>query len=152
MANTFTQLYVQYVFAVKGRQCFIPKDHKETIHRYIAGIIQPRHKLLDIHCMPDHTHILVGLHPAQSISELAKNIKTESTKFIKKQPWMPYNYSWQRGFGAFSYSRSQVPKVARYIENQEEHHKKRTFREEYLDILQKLQIPFEPKYLFEFYD
>ena len=153
MANSFTQLYSQLIFAVKGRECLIPKQHKELVHKYITGIIQNRrHKLIPLHCMPDHAHILVGLHPSQSISDLVNNIKTESTKFIKKQDWMPFNFSWQTGYGAFSYSRSQVPKIAQYIKNQEEHHKKRTFREEYIDILEKLELPYELQYLFEFYD
>lgn len=153
MANTYTQIYVQYIFAVKGRQHLIPKSHKEEIQQYITGVVQNRkHKMLEIHCMPDHTHMFIGLHPAQSISDLAEETKTATTKFIKKQIWMPFDFSWQRGFGAFSYSRSQIPVVAKYIENQEEHHRKRTFREEYLDFLIKFDVDYDERYIFDFYD
>ncbi len=153
MANTYTQLYIQFVFAVKGRQHLIPKAHKEELHQYLTGVIQSdKHKLLQIHCMPDHAHLFIGLHPAQSISDFAESIKTAATKFIKRQPWMPYNFSWQRGYGAFSYSRSQIPAVAKYIENQEIHHRKKTFREEYIDFLKKFEVNYDDKYLFDFYD
>jgi REP element-mobilizing transposase RayT len=155
MANTYTQLYVQLVFASKGREQMIPKAHKEEVHRYITGIVQHetrRHKLLAIHCMPDHIHIFVGLHPAQSISSLVSDIKTASTKFIKKQSWMPFTFEWQEGFGAFSYAHSQVDAVAKYVLQQEAHHQTRTFREEYLDFLQKFDVPHDMRYLFEFYD
>ncbi len=155
MADTYTQLYVQMVFSVKGRKSLIPKAHKEEVHTYITGIVQNesrRHKMLAIHCMSDHIHIFVGLHPAQSISDLVNDIKTASSKFIKAQPWMPHNFSWQHGYGAFTYSRSHIDAVVKYILNQEEHHKKRSFREEYLDFLNKFEIPYEEQYLFEFYD
>ena len=153
MANTYTQLYVQYVFAVQGREHLIPKAQKTEVHRYITGVVQNRkHKMLEVHCMPDHTHLFVGLHPSQSISELAEEVKTAATKFIKKQDWMPYNFSWQRGFGAFSYSRSQIPAVGAYVKNQENHHRKRTFREEYIDFLKKFEVEYDERYLFDFYD
>ena len=153
MPNTFTQLRVQIIFAVQGREKLIPKQHRERVEKYITGIIQKRHhKLLAIFCMPDHLHILIGLHPAQSISKLVEETKKASRNFIKEQSWMPFDFEWQKGYGAFSYSKSQTDAVVKYILNQEEHHKKRTFREEYLDILNKLDIKFEEKYLFEFYD
>jgi len=153
MANTYTQLYIQLVFAVQGREHLIPKAHKEQVQRYMTGVIQKRkHKLIEINCMPDHAHIFVGLHPAQSISDLVEETKTAVTKFIKKQPWMPFAFSWQRGFGAFSYSRSHIDSVVKYIQNQEAHHQKRTFREEYMDMLKKFEVPFDERYLFEFYD
>jgi len=153
MANTYTQLYIQIVFAVKGKEHMIPKAHKEDVHRYMTGVIQQRkHKLLAIHCMPDHVHIFIGYHPPQAIPDLVNDIKTTSTKFIKKQPWMPFAFSWQVGYGAFSYSRSHIDAVVKYILNQEEHHKKRTFKEEYLDMLQKFDVDYNEQYLFEFYD
>ncbi len=133
----------------------IPKAHKEDVHRYITGIVQDetrRHKMLAIHCMPDHIHIFVGMNPAQSISDLVKDIKTASTKYIKKQLWMPFSFEWQEGFGAFSYSHSQIDAVVKYVLGQEEHHRVKTFREEYLDFLQKFDIPYDERYLFDFYD
>jgi len=154
MANTYTQLYVQLIFAPKGRKKMIPKTHKEEVQKYITGIIQDerrKHKLLAINCMPDHIHIFVGLHPAQSISNLVSDIKTASTKFIKKQSWMPYAFEWQVGFGAFTYSKSHIDRVVKYILNQEEHHRKKTFKEEYLDFLNKFDVSYNEKYLFEFY-
>ncbi len=155
MANTFTQLYVQLIFAPKGREKMIPEAHKEEVHKYIAGVIQDKrrkHKLLAINCMPDHIHIFVGLHPSQSISDLVGDIKTASTKFIKKQSWMPFSFEWQKGYGAFTYSKSHIDVVVKYILNQEEHHQHRTFKTEYLDFLNKFEIPYDEKYLFEFYD
>lgn len=153
MANTYTQLYIQAVFSVKKREHLIPKAHKSQVERYMTGVIQERkHKLLAINCMPDHTHIFIGLHPDQSLSDLIQETKTAVTKFIKKQDWMPFNFSWQRGFGAFSYSRSHIDAVVKYVLNQEEHHRKRTFREEYLDMLNKFDVDFDDAYIFDFFD
>ena len=153
MANTYTQLRVQLIFAVHGREKMIPAVHRIQVEQYITGLIQKRkHKLLSIFCMPDHIHILIGWHPAQSISKLVEEIKIASRKYVKKQTWMPYDFAWQRGCGAFSYSRSQTDAVVKYILNQEAHHRKRTFREEYLDILAKNEIDFDDQYLFDFYD
>ena len=153
MADTYTQLYIQLVFSVKGRKSLIPRQHKEDVHKYITGIVQNRrHKLIAINAMRDHIHIFVGLHPSQSISDLVNNIKTGSTKEIKKQPWMKYDFEWQNGYGAFSYSRSHIDSVVKYIDNQEQHHKKRTFQAEYLDFLKKFDIEYKDEYLFEFYD
>lgn len=153
MANTYTQLHIQYVFAVKGRENMISRQHKEQGHQYMNGLLVNRkHKLLRVHCMPDHCHLFVGLHPAQSISDLAEEVKTAATKFIKKQPWMPFDFAWQKGFGAFSYSRSHIDAVVRYIQNQEEHHQQRSFRAEYLDLLNKFEVDYDERYLFEYYD
>ncbi|MFK7949062.1 MAG: IS200/IS605 family transposase [Saprospiraceae bacterium] len=153
MADTYIQLYVQLVFSVKGRKSLIPKEHKEEVHKYITGIVQNRrHKLIAINAMRDHIHIFVGLHPDQSISNLVNNIKTGSTKKIKEQSWANNKFSWQNGYGAFSYSRSHIDSVVKYIDNQEQHHKKRTFRAEYLDFLKKFDIEYKDEYLFEFYD
>jgi len=131
----------------------IPKAHRDSVEKYITGLVQERkHKLLAISCMPDHTHLFIGYNPAQSMPDFTSEVKTAATKFIKKQPWMPFAFSWQRGYGAFSYSRSHIDAVVKYILNQEEHHKKITFKEEYLDMLQKFEVEYDERYLFEFYD
>ena len=122
-------------FCSEGERKLIPEKYKESVQKYITGVIQDKrrsHKLLAINCMPDHIHIFVGLHPAQSISALVSEIKTSSAKFIKKQEWMPFNFEWQDGYGAFTYSRSHIDAVVQYILTQEEHHRKRTFKEEYI--------------------
>jgi putative transposase len=153
MANTYTQLYIQLVFVVKGRRNLIPNKHKADVYKYMTGIIQSRkHKLIAINGMPDHVHIFIGLHPAQSLSKLVEEVKTATTKFIKKQDWMLHEFAWQVGFGAFSYSRSHIDNVYRYIQNQEEHHRKKTFKEEYLDFLEKFAVDYDERYLFEFID
>ncbi len=153
MANTYTQLRVQIVFAVKGRESLIPKQHKAQVEQYITSLFQNRkYKVLAINCMPDHIDIFIGLHPTQSLSDLVGEVKTASSKFIKKQKWMPFDFAWQLGFGAFSYSKSQTDVVVKYVQNQEERHKKRTFREEYLDFLEKFEVDFDEKYVFDFYD
>ena len=153
MSNTYSQIYVQIVFTVKGRQNLIPKRHREKLHKYITGIITNRgQKLLAIFAMPDHVHLLVGLKPNILISDLARDIKAGSSKFISDNNWTIGKFSWQEGYGAFSYSKSQVDNVVRYILNQEEHHKKRTFKEEYLDFLKKFEIDYDEKYLFDWID
>ncbi len=150
MANTYTQIYIQVVFTVKGRQNLIPKQYREELHKYITGIITKRNqKLLAIFAMPDHLHLLVGLKPNISISDLVRDIKAGSSKFISDNNWIKGKFSWQEGFGAFSYSKSQVDDVIKYILNQEEHHKTKTFKEEYLDFLKKFEIEYNEKYLFE---
>ncbi len=123
MPNTYTQLYIQIVFAVKGRQSLISKNNREELHKFITGIIKNREqKLLSIFCMPDHIHLLVSIKPSVSISDLVRDIKAGSSKFINEQNWIKGKFSWQEGFGAFSYSRSQIDNVANYILNQEKHH------------------------------
>ncbi|MFO7445087.1 MAG: IS200/IS605 family transposase [Ignavibacteriaceae bacterium] len=150
MANTYTQIYLQLVFSPQGHDNIIPRKHKEELHKYITGIIQKRnHKLLAINCMPDHAHIFTGYNPAQALPDLLRDIKAISSKFINDSHWMPGSFRWQDGYGAFSYSRSQIDAVIKYINKQEEHHKKTTFREEYLKMLQKFEIEYEDKYLFE---
>lgn len=151
MPNTYSQLYIQIVFTVKGRQNLIPLSCKEELQKYITGIIQNRgHKMLSIYCMPDHTHILVGLKPDIAVSDLVRNIKAISSKFINDNKWINGKFNWQEGFGAFSYSRSQIDNVIKYILNQEAHHKKNSFKEEYLEFLKKFEIAYDEKYLFEF--
>ena len=151
MPNTYTQLYIQIVFAVKGRQNLIPKQHKDEIHKYITGIIQKRdNKLIAINSMPDHAHIFVGLSPSQSISDLVRDIKTNSSSFITEKEFVRQKFSWQEGYGAFSYSQSHIDAVVKYILNQEAHHKKKTFREEYISFLKKFNVEYDEKYLFDF--
>ncbi|MDB5248898.1 MAG: Transposase family [Segetibacter sp.] len=153
MANTYTQLFVQIVFAVKGRHNLIPKIHSETLNKYITTVIQKdKHKMLAVYCMPDHIHFLAGLNPDISISNMVLDVKRSSTNFINQNNFISNHFNWQKGYGAFSYSKSQVPKVINYILNQESHHKRKTFREEYLLFLKKFEIEYDEKYLFEFYD
>ena len=152
MSNTYSQIYIQIVFAVKGRQAFIKENFREELQKYISGIIaQKKQKLYAIYCMPDHTHILVSMKPDIAISDLVRDIKSNSSSFIDDKKFVK-NFSWQSGFGAFSYSKSQSENVVDYILNQPEHHKKKTFKEEYIDFLQKFEIEYDEKYLFEFYD
>lgn len=150
MANTYSQLYVQIVFAVKGRQNLISKNNKDEIYKYITGIItNHKQKLIVINGMPDHIHILVGIKPDISLSDLVRDIKSNSSKFINEQKWINGKFEWQTGFGAFSYGNSQLANVIKYIENQEEHHKTKTFREEYIAFLKLFNIDFKNEYLFE---
>lgn len=150
MPNTYSQLYVQIVFTVKGRESLIAKENREELHKYITGIIKGRdQKTLAVFCMPDHVHILVSIKPSIAISDLVRDIKAGTSNFIKEQKWVKGKFSWQEGFGAFSYSKSQIDTVVNYILNQEEHHKKKTFKEEYLDFLKKFDIEYQEKYLFE---
>jgi putative transposase len=151
MANTYTQLFIHLVFAVKGRQSLIPREHKDELQKYITGIVKnKKHKLIAIENEPDHIHILVGLKPDQSISDLVKDVKTGSSLWLNEQSWMIHHFNWQEGFGAFSYSRSQLDTVIAYIRNQEVHHRKHSFREEYLAMLEAFGIEFDPRYVFEF--
>ncbi|WP_264536732.1 IS200/IS605 family transposase [Flavobacterium sp. N1736] len=150
MANTYTQIHIHFVFAVKFRQAIISNDWKEELYKYIAGIIKNNnHKLLAINGVSDHVHILIGIRPAQSISDLMKNIKQDSSKWINNSKFSKIHFEWQEGYGAFSYSKSQLNAVVNYIQNQELHHKKRTFKEEYIDFLVKFEIDYDEKFIFK---
>jgi REP element-mobilizing transposase RayT len=150
MANTYTQIYIQIVFAVSGRQNLISKENREELHKFISGIVTNRgQKLFAVFAMPDHVHLLVSMGPAISISDLVRDIKAGSSKFINDKKWMIGKFNWQEGYGAFSYSKSSVDTVVKYILNQEEHHKNKSFREEYLDFMQKFEIEYDSKYLFD---
>ena len=150
MANTYTQLYIQLVFAVEHRDRLIKKFFKEELHKYITGIIQnKKNKLLAISSMPYHIHIFIGLNPTISISDLIRDVKVASSDFINDKKWLHGKFNWQKGFGAFSYSQSQIPKVINYINNQERHHRVKTFREEYINILDSFAIKYDDKYLFK---
>ncbi|KFF01209.1 transposase [Chryseobacterium formosense] len=150
MANTYTQIYIQIVFAVKGKQNLISKENREELHKFITGIVSNRNqKLFAVFAMPDHVHILMSMSPTISISDLVRDIKAGSSKFINEKGWTNAKFNWQEGYGAFSYSKSSVDSVVKYISNQEEHHKKKTFKEEYLDFMKKFEIEYDPKYVFE---
>src|SRR5215468_10931524 len=150
MAGTFSQLYIQVVFAVKGRENLISKSWKDELHKYIAGIIKGKEqKPIIVNGMPDHIHAFIGLKPSIAISDLVRDIKNNSSNFINENKFIKGKFSWQEGYGAFSYSHSQIEQVYNYILNQEQHHKQKTFKEEYLNLLTKFEIGFEEKYLFE---
>ncbi|MCG9129943.1 IS200/IS605 family transposase [Candidatus Poribacteria bacterium] len=150
MADTYTQIYIHIVFAVKGRQRLIPKEHKETLHQYITRIItNKKQTMLRINSMPDHIHIFIGLTPDIAISDLVRDIKANSTKFINNNEWVLGGFEWQTGYSAFSYGRSQIDDVIEYIKNQEKHHKRITFQEEYLEFLQRFDVSYNPKYVFD---
>ena len=150
MPNTYTQLYIQIVFTVKGKQNLIAKKNREELHKYITGIITNRQqKLLAIFAMPDHIHLLVNIKPNITISDLVRDIKSNSSKFINDNKWVKGKFSWQEGFGAFSYAKSNVDNVVKYILNQEEHHKVKSFKEEYIDFLEKFNVNYDEKYLFD---
>lgn len=151
MANTYTQIYLQVVFAVAGKASLIHRKNKEELFRYITGIIRNEgQKLLAINGMPDHVHLLIGLKPDIALSGLVRDIKTSSSKFINSNRWNGTKFNWQEGFGAFSYGHSQLPSVIPYIQNQEKHHAKHSFKNEYFTLLRKFDIAFEDKYVFEF--
>jgi len=149
MANTYTQLHIQFVFAVKYRAASIEKEWKDELHKYITGIIQENgHKMLQVNSMPDHIHIFIGMRPTQSIASLVQNVKAESSKWVKDRKFCTSPFAWQEGYGAFSYSKSHVPDVIRYIQNQEAHHQKETFLEEYKKILKAFEIEYDEQYIF----
>jgi len=150
MANTYTQIYIHVVFAVQARQNLIPKEHKEELHKYITGIVQnKKQKLIAINSMPDHAHVFIGMKPSIALSDLVRDIKNNSATFINEKKWIRGKFNWQEGFGAFSYGHSQIDAVAKYIQNQEKHHAKKTFKEEYLEMLKKFNVAYDEKYLFK---
>lgn len=150
MPNTYTQIHIQVVFTVQNRDCVILNSWKDELYKYITGVIQNHsHKVLAINGMPDHVHILFGFRPTQSLSELMQDIKGDSSKWINQKRFTKDKFSWQEGYGAFSYSKSHVGAVVDYINNQEEHHKKKTFLEEYHDFLEKFDIEYDERYLFK---
>ncbi|MBK6836512.1 MAG: IS200/IS605 family transposase [Bacteroidetes bacterium] len=153
MANTYTQLYIHLVFAVKHRNALIKKEWSSDFEKYITGIVQNhKHKLLAIKTMPDHIHIFIGYNVNHLIPDLVENIKTSSNEWVKTNKVSNYKFEWQKGYGAFSHSRAQLDTVVNYILNQEEHHKKKSFRDEYLEILRKNDVEFKNEYVFEFFD
>jgi putative transposase len=150
MANTYTQIYLQLVFSPSGRENIIPVKHKEELQMYTTGIIQKRkHKLLAINYMPDHVHIFIGYRPSQPLPDLLRDIKANTSKFVNDKKWVPGRFKWQEGYGAFSYGQSQINNVIQYITTQERHHKKATFKEEYIKLLQKFEVEYDSEYLFD---
>jgi putative transposase len=149
MPNTYTQLYIQIVFAVKGRQNLISEQTRERIEKYITGLVQNKgQKLYAIYCMPDHLHLFISMKPDMAISDLVRVAKSESTKFINDNNLIAGKFSWQEGFGAFSYAQSQVDTVVKYVLNQPEHHQQSTFKEEYLLLLKRFNVEYDERYLF----
>lgn len=150
MANTYTQIHIHSVFAVQGRNCLIGSEWEEELYRYIAGIIRNQgHKLLAINGMPDHLHVFYGMKPDQSVSSLMQDIKGDSSKWINQKGFIHGRFSWQQGYGAFSYSKSDVNRVIDYIKGQKLHHRKQSFIEEYRGFLRKFNIEFDDKYIFK---
>lgn len=150
MANTYSQVYLQFVFAVKGRQSLINPKNNEELQKYITGIVQNRkQKMLAINNMPEHLHLFVGFGTTMSMADFMEEVKAISSKFINENGWVKGKFEWQRGYGVFSYSRSQIDDVIKYIINQQEHHKKKTFKEEYLEFLKKFEVEYDERYLFE---
>ena len=150
MANTYTQIHIHIVFAVQGRKCLIDKEWKDELYKYVTGIIHNYdHKVLQINGMPDHVHVLFGFRPTQSLSDLIQQVKQDSSAWINRKGFLSDKFSWQAGYGAFSYSKSQLPGVIRYIKNQEEHHRKITFTEEYVELLENFGIDYDQRYIFK---
>ena len=150
MAGTFTQIYIQVIFAVKGRESLIRSSWEEELYKYITGIIRNKEqKMLAINGMPDHIHFFIGMKPGCCLSDLVRKIKKASNDFVKEKKFTKYKFSWQEGYGAFSYSHSALDNVIGYIGSQKEHHKKHTFKEEYKDFLTKFKIEHKDEYLFE---
>lgn len=150
MANTYSQIYVHVVFRVGNKFIIINKAHKERIHKYINGIIKAQNqKLIVINSVDDHIHLLIGIKPKIALSDLIRIVKNNSSKFINQNKWMKGKFKWQEGFGAFSIGHSQLDKVINYIQNQEKHHMKKSFREEYLMLLKKYEIDYDDRYVFD---
>ncbi|MEQ8808908.1 MAG: IS200/IS605 family transposase [Imperialibacter sp.] len=150
MPNTHTQIHLQIVFAVKYRQGLIEKAWKDDLYKYITGTIQSYdHKMLAINGVEDHIHILIGMRPSQSLSDLLQDIKSGSSKWINDNKLTKRKFAWQEGYGAFSYSKSHVPNVIRYIHNQEERHRKKSFLEEYEEFLKKFEVDYDRRYIFK---
>jgi len=150
MANTYTQIHIQCVMAVKYRASLIQPDWKDQLQKYITGIIQNYgHKMLAINNMPDHLHMFFGFRPNQLLSDLMRIVKSESSGWINDKQFTPAVFNWQEGYGAFSYSRSQVPRVVEYVMNQEEHHRHKTFLEEYEQFLKQFEVDYDERYIFK---
>lgn len=153
MADTYTQCYVHLVFAVKNRNALIKKVWKNELEMYITGIVQNhKHKLLSIYAMPDHIHIFIGYNINHLIPNLVEEIKTSSNSWIKNNNLSNFKFEWQKGYGAFTHSHSQINTVINYIINQEIHHQKRKFRDEYMELLRKNEVEFKDEYVFTFFD
>jgi putative transposase len=149
MANTYTQIYIHVVFAVQGRQSLIPKAKKVEMFKYITGIVKNRgQKLIAINGMCDHLHVFIGMKPAVALSDLVRDIKAASSGFIHDRRWVRGKFNWQEGFGAFSHSHAEIDRVVRCIQRQEEHHRKRTFHAEYVEMLKEFAVEYDDRYVF----
>lgn len=150
MAGTYSQIYIQIVFAVQGRQNLLQKEWRQEVFKYMAGIIKNKgHKPIIVNGVEDHVHVFVGLKPAMTISDLVRDVKNNSSNFINDHNWIKGRFNWQEGYGAFSYGHSQIGDVYSYILNQERHHAKQTFKDEYMEFLKKFEVEHDVKYLFE---
>jgi putative transposase len=150
MANTYTQIHIQAAFSVQNRDSIILVNWQDELYKYITGIVQNyKHKLLAINGMPDHIHILFGLRPTQSVSDLIQDIKGSSSKWINEKRFVRGKFSWQEGYAAFSYAKTDLPNLMSYIKHQKDHHKKRTFIEEYLDLLKEFDIEYDDRFVFK---
>ena len=153
MAGTFSQIYIQIVFAVNGRSNLLQEPWREEVFKYMAGIIKGKNqKSIIVNGVSNHVHLFVGLKPSMCVSDLVRDVKNNSTNFINDRKLIQGKFSWQEGYGSFSYAHSQIDQVYQYILNQKEHHRKKTFKEEYLDFLRKFEIEYDEKYLFEWHD
>jgi putative transposase len=149
MANTYTQLYIQFVFAVQNRISLIQPDWEEDLYKYVTGIARNhKHKMIAINGMPDHLHVFVGLNPTQSMSDFMRIMKGESSEWINSKKFIKGKFSWQAGYGAFSYGRSQIDQVYNYVMNQEKHHERKSFRQEYIELLKLFGIEYDERYIF----
>ena len=153
MPGTYSQIYIQIVFAVKGRQNLLQKEWRDDMFKYISGIIKNKgQKPIIVNGVADHVHAFIGLKPSMALSDLVRDLKNNSTNFINDNNWIKGKFNWQEGYGAFSYSHSHIDNVAKYVMNQKEHHKKISFKEEYIDFLKKFEIEYDEKYLFDWMD
>jgi REP element-mobilizing transposase RayT len=150
MAGTYHQIHLQIVFAVKGRANLLHKEWRQEVFRYMSGIIKAKgEKPIIVNGVSDHVHVFVGLKPVSNVSDLVRDVKNNSSNFINGQKWLKNKFNWQDGYGVFSYGHSQIERVYNYILNQEKHHRKKTFREEYIEFLKKFEVEYDHKYLFE---
>jgi REP element-mobilizing transposase RayT len=153
MPNTYSQIYVQVVFSVKRRQNLIQKSWKEELYKYICGIVSGKEqKVYAIGGVEDHIHILISLRPNIALSDLVRDIKANSSKWINEKGFVKGKFQWQEGFGAFSYGHPQLDTIIAYINNQEQHHQKKRFKEEYMELLEKYYVEYHEKYLFDWFD
>ncbi len=153
MANTYSQIYIQIVFAVKYRQNLIDPSFKNQLEKYITGIVENRNtKMIAIYCMPDHVHLLIGMKPSTLLTDIVRDVKASSSKYINDRNLTQTKFAWQNGFGAFSYSHSHLDRVVKYIRNQSIHHRNKKFHDEYLEYLKQYAVEYKSEYLFETFD
>ncbi len=151
--GSYTQLYIQVVFSPKAKQNFLKKEFRPELFRFMGGVLSNmKHIPIIINGVEDHVHVFFGLNPNVSISDTIRDLKRASSLLINEKGWLPNKFSWQEGYGAFSYSKSHIENVKKYIENQERHHKKKTFKEEYIEFLEKYEVEYDERFLFEFYN